>query len=518
MYGFSHTRKSRHVSRKQGQASYHGTGPVAAAKPSTDHSTPKQKAKPAQPQGHTPAPRHPKGQKGQGVRVLGPEEHGITANQLSKRVLEIARKLAGRGHTTYLVGGAVRDLLLGRQPKDFDLATSARPEHIKALFHNARIIGRRFKLVHLEYPETTIELATFRSGETVGTKGHGRHQKHATPRWGTAEEDAQRRDFTINALMMDPQTLEVLDHVGAMEDLRAKRIRMIAPVGQSLAEDPVRMLRAIRFKVRLGFELETELAKLIPVNAYLLNKVSRHRLADELRKFMDGGKAPQCFAEFEQQGVLGPLLGVGALGHFATQKAHSKPLPLLQPVLRAADRWGQHTKEPLTPTVALLAILMALAHPEDRELLQAPPSRQDHDRLGSMLYNRLAPVLGDWGLLNGQVQPALRILGMTRQLLRRGGQSVERDAHPRGSREAQMLLILLAELMQLEEDELWDGWQHVVAQKPLPILDHHRLVQRFQLMTGLVDDVPRSRRTRRPKERSRSKSRPAPGRRGVGRR
>src|SRR5436190_6089494 len=170
--------------------------------------------------------------------------HGIARNQVSAGALKVCDVLAEHGHAAYVVGGAVRDLLLNIEPKDFDIATDALPEQVKPLFRRAFLIGRRFRLVHVHVGGEAIEVSTFRAAQTGddATDEHGRLISDNV--YGSQAEDAARRDFTINALYFDPATEEVWDYVGGINDIRFRRLRLIGPPVTRLREDPVRMLRA----------------------------------------------------------------------------------------------------------------------------------------------------------------------------------------------------------------------------------------------------------------------------------
>src|SRR5215471_4549243 len=168
----------------------------------------------------------------------------------------VVRRLSRAGHKAYLVGGCVRDLLLGRRPKDFDVATSATPNEIKAQFRNCRIIGRRFRLAHVFFGEKIIETSTFRANPREDDDDNGELLIRRDNVFGTELEDARRRDFTINGLFYDVEREEVIDHVGGLADLDARLIRTIGDPGIRFQEDPVRMLRAIKFAARLDLELE----------------------------------------------------------------------------------------------------------------------------------------------------------------------------------------------------------------------------------------------------------------------
>lgn len=208
-------------------------------------------------------------------------------------------RLKKAGYESYLVGGGVRDLLLGGKPKDFDIATDALPEQIKSLFGNSRIIGRRFKLVHVRFGREIIEVATFRSHhEQAETDEQGMMEDGLIIRdnvYGTLEEDAFRRDFTVNALYYNIADFSVIDYTQGMVDLKNRTLRMIGKTEVRLQEDPVRMLRAIRFAAKLGFHLEDSLKNEIQTQGERLDMVPAARLFDEILKLFMSGHAAQTF-------------------------------------------------------------------------------------------------------------------------------------------------------------------------------------------------------------------------------
>src|SRR2546428_4166942 len=189
-------------------------------------------------------------------RIYGPDQHSVQRDRLSHAARTVIRKLQDEGFKAYIVGGAVRDLLLGIDPKDFDLATNATPEQIKPLFRRAFIIGRRFRLVHVHVGGEVIEVSTFRAAQTGddATDEHGRLLTDNV--YGTQSEDAARRDFTINALYFDPADETSWDFGRGVPDIRALRLRLIGPPVTRYREDPVRMLRAVRLAAKLGVVLE----------------------------------------------------------------------------------------------------------------------------------------------------------------------------------------------------------------------------------------------------------------------
>jgi len=191
-----------------------------------------------------------------GPQRLPQSRHGIRRSSISAGALKVCDVLANHGHAAYVVGGAVRDLVLGIPPKDFDIATDARPEQIRPLFRRALLIGRRFRLVHVMFGQETIEVSTFRAADAASAEKdqHGRVLRDNV--FGSIEEDARRRDFTVNALYYDPATEEVIDFHGGLADLKKRTLRMIGDPETRFREDPVRMLRAVRLAAKLGLTID----------------------------------------------------------------------------------------------------------------------------------------------------------------------------------------------------------------------------------------------------------------------
>ena len=220
-------------------------------------------------------------------------------------------RLRDGGFTGYLVGGAVRDLLVGGHPKDFDVATDATPEQVKQLFRNCRLIGRRFRLAHVVFGREIIEVATFRANIDDGSGDRQLHEGGRLLRdnvYGTVEDDAVRRDFTCNALYYAIEDFSVRDYVGGFEDVEARSMRLIGDPEQRYREDPVRMLRAIRLAAKLGFEIESASAEPIPRLAPLLSESAPARLFEELLKLFLGGSAVASFEGLERFGLLPAIL------------------------------------------------------------------------------------------------------------------------------------------------------------------------------------------------------------------
>lgn len=219
-------------------------------------------------------------------------------------------RLRKAGFEAYLVGGCVRDLLLGREPKDFDVVTDAHPEQIRSVFRNCRLIGRRFRLAHVHFGQEIIEVATFRA-----LQGEAEHSERVLENgrilrdnaYGTIEEDAFRRDFTVNALYYDISDFSVVDFVGGMDDHKASMMRLIGEAEQRYREDPVRMLRAVRFAVKLGFVIHPDSAEPIPRLAGLLREIPAARLFDEVVKLLLSGYAVQTFEQLRRFNLFAAL-------------------------------------------------------------------------------------------------------------------------------------------------------------------------------------------------------------------
>jgi poly(A) polymerase len=245
--------------------------------------------------------------------ILAAAEHGIDPRLVSPNAIRVTQTLQEAGFKAFVVGGAVRDLLLGVKPKDFDIATDATPEQVKRLFRRAFIIGRRFQIVHVMFGQELLEVTTFRgAGSTTAPKDeHGRVLRDNN--FGPQHEDAARRDFTINAMYYDPASESVLDYHGGIGDIRDKTLRIIGQPEARYREDPVRMLRAVRFAAKLQFDIEPATRAPIPVMATLIDNVPAARVFDEMLKLLMSGHALACLNQLRSAGLhhgLLPLLDV----------------------------------------------------------------------------------------------------------------------------------------------------------------------------------------------------------------
>jgi poly(A) polymerase len=235
--------------------------------------------------------RRPKATSG---HVIARADHTISRSVISSSALKVLYRLKEAGYEAYLVGGGVRDTLLGRKPKDFDVATDAHPEAVRKVFRNSRIIGRRFRLVHVFFGDEIIEVSTFRANmaedarsETTVHAETGMIKRDNT--YGTMEEDAWRRDFTVNALYYNIADFSVVDYMNGMQDIKYRLIRIIGDPKQRFHEDPVRLLRAIRLAAKLQFDIEKETESAVKTLSHLLKHVATARIFDEcIKLFFDG--------------------------------------------------------------------------------------------------------------------------------------------------------------------------------------------------------------------------------------
>ncbi len=230
------------------------------------------------------------------AHVYSRQENGIDVSLISRNAVSVIRKLDSAGYESYLVGGAVRDLLLGRQPKDFDVATSASPRQVHKLFYNSRIIGRRFRIVHITFGNEIIEVSTFRSTKE--------HEASSDNEYGTIEEDSTRRDFTINSLYYDPLKENLIDFNNAMADFRNRRIVSLIPLNKTFVEDPVRMVRAVKYSVTTGFRIPLRLSLAIRANAPHLEGISSSRMTEEVNKILACGDSCQIFQRLNSYKLL----------------------------------------------------------------------------------------------------------------------------------------------------------------------------------------------------------------------
>ena len=288
--------------------------------------------------------------------VIPRTQHSISRKSISEAALKVLYRLSNSGHRACLVGGGVRDLLLGLQPKDFDVATDATPEEIRALFKNSRIIGRRFRLVHIRFGRDIIEVATFRAHAEDSPRTEldteGRILRDNT--FGDIEEDAIRRDFTINAMYYDIRDYSVLDYAGGLQDIDNRLIRLIGDPETRYQEDPVRMLRALRFAAKLDFSIEETAAQAIHECGRLLAVIPPARMFDEVIKLFHSGKALRVFELLREFGLLKYL--VPALDEWLQDDPSELMLDFIDQALVNTDH-RVNTGQPVSPAFIFAVLL-----------------------------------------------------------------------------------------------------------------------------------------------------------------
>lgn len=271
-------------------------------------------------------------------RIIPRPEHRISRADISENALKVLYRLHKEGYEAYLVGGGVRDLLLGREPKDFDIATDAHPEQIRNLFRNCRLIGRRFRLAHVHFGREIIEVATFRAARTddddEGVDSDTGLILHDNV-YGTLEEDALRRDFTVNALYYNIADFSVVDYTGGLSDLESGVLRLLGDPQNRFREDPVRMLRAVRFAAKLGFSIDPEVERIMIEQGELLDGVPPARLFEECLKLFMGGNAVESYEKLRHYDLFRHLFPETEAA--LAREDHDFPLTFVYNGLRNTD-------------------------------------------------------------------------------------------------------------------------------------------------------------------------------------
>ena len=348
-------------------------------------------------------------------QVVPAKVHGINVEWVDERALSVVRTLQDRGFKAYIVGGAVRDLLLGLKPKDFDVATNATPEQVKSAFRRAFIIGRRFRIVHVVYgrgrEHEVIEVSTFRAhldnadatqvtGNERSSKQELAGMKHAVDAsgrvlrdnvWGPQDEDAARRDFTINAMYYDPETGEVIDYHGGIADAKKKVLRMIGDPVTRYREDPVRIIRAVRFVAKLsdlGFSLEAKTAAPLKRMLKLLPEVPQSRLFDEMLKLLQTGHA---LASVTQLKLLGLQKGIYPLLDVVVARSDEE---FVKNALQDTDRRVGEGK-PVAPSFLLACVLWSdVREGWNERRIKQPPFPALQDAIDEVFDSRIGDVSG----------------------------------------------------------------------------------------------------------------------------
>lgn len=298
-------------------------------------------------------------------KIYKANEHLIPLDKVDQHAYYVIQKLRQAGHSAYLVGGGVRDLLLSQKPKDFDVSTSAKPEEIRSLFRNAILIGRRFRLAHIRFGKKVIEVSTFRAGDTEAADLILRDNV-----WGTEEQDVLRRDFTINGLFYDPEQQVVIDYVGGYPDLEKRVLRSIGQAEVRFSQDPVRMIRLIKFCARFNFEIDKPTFEALLSCRGEIVKSSSARIFEELLRMLESGSSKPFFHLLNQYGLLAPLSPV--LARYLEKENENLTLRLLSEI---DSELRKNPSEPLERSLLLAALVFPLfdTHVRERTKLEERP-------------------------------------------------------------------------------------------------------------------------------------------------
>lgn len=309
------------------------------------------------------------------VKTIIPRDmHPVSRRNISDNALKVINRLNSQGYEAYLVGGCIRDLYLDLHPKDFDVATNASPEDVRRLFRNSRLIGRRFKLVHVLFGRDMIEVATFRANHE---QHHGREKSRHSDSgrilrdnvYGTMEDDAMRRDFTVNALYYDGRDFSVVDFCNGVEDIRTGTLRLIGDPVTRYHEDPVRMLRAVRFAAKLNFSMAPETEQPISELGQLLRDIPSARLFDEVLKLLQSGHGVRTFELLREYQLFAPLFP--ATDHALNEALNEQDKHVYSLIIESLKSTDRRVKQnrPVTPAFLFAALLWAPMRRLARELM-----------------------------------------------------------------------------------------------------------------------------------------------------
>lgn len=395
--------------------------------------------------------------------VIPRAQHSISRSLISENALKVLSRLKEAGCASFLVGGCVRDLLLGREPKDFDVVTDARPEEIKKIFHSARLIGRRFRLAHVRFGREIIEVATFRAMPKPDDDANVDNRNV----FGTQEEDARRRDFTVNALYYDYRDFSVIDYVGGVEDLKRGALRVIGDAEARYREDPVRMLRAVRFAAKLGFNIDPETAEPIRRLGALLQDVSPARMFEEVLKLFHGGSALKTYEMLRSYRLFQYLFPVTEAS--LAQEDQGFPITLVARALANTDARVLEDK-PVTPAFLFAALLWEPVRADVAARLAQ--GGNPHDALDRAAEQVLREQLRHITLPKRFSVPMREIWSMQERFERRAGQQPYRLMQHKRFRAAYDFLLLRAQSGEADPElaEWWTKFQEVDdAERPTMI-------------------------------------------------
>lgn len=427
---------------------------------------------------------------------LSRSEHSVSRKNISPNALKVLYRLHEAGFQACLVGGAVRDLLLGREPKDFDVATDAQPDQVRDLFRNCRLIGRRFRLAHIIYGREIIEVATFRAPHD-NNQNNEDEQKMEDGRilrdnvYGTIDDDVWRRDFTINALYYDIKDYSIIDYVGGVQDIKAGKLKLIGDTEARYREDAVRMLRAVRFAAKLGFRIHTDSEKVIPEMAHLLQDIPNARLFEEVLKLFMSGVALETFELLRHYGLFRYLFPMTEES-LALEVEHFPDRLLIQALKNTDSRIKQG--KPVTPAFLYAALLW---HPMQIHMQEVAGRNFGDEVVGAMKLMQIASseIVRKQAAITSLPKrfsiPMREIWSLQHRFEQRNGKRPLRLlTHPRFR--AAYDFLLLREIGGEVDQELCDWWTKIQT------LDESEREQFIQ-QRGNVDSASKKRRKQRKK-------------------
>jgi len=389
-------------------------------------------------------------------QVIPRDAHNISRSDISEPAKKVLHRLTKGGFDAYLVGGGVRDLLLGLKPKDFDIATNATPEEVHDLFRNSRLIGRRFRLVHVLFGREMIEVTTFRGNpedpkqtQHIRVNDQGRLLRDNV--YGNQEEDALRRDFTVNALYYDIRDFSVHDYAQGVRDLKQRQLRLIGDPATRYREDPVRMLRAIRFAVKLDFDIAADTAAPIHEQAQLLSDIPPARLFEEVLKLFTAGQGEKTYHKLQEYGLFAPLFP-------DTDRAleEGESDAVITQALANTDRRVRENK-PITPYFLFAALLWpALRVAWRKRLADGEPNYQALHQAASQVQARQSQAISIPKRFGVPMKEVWEL--QVRLPKRRGNRADQLLEHPRFRAAYDFLLV--RERAGEETDELGEWWTH----------------------------------------------------------
>ncbi len=425
-------------------------------------------------------------------RVIPESEHQIPRRHLDDNAMKVVYRLEDAGYEGYLVGGCIRDLLMQKQPKDFDIATSAHPEEAEALFRRGRLIGRRFKLLHVRFGRDIIEVATFRASHDHDKAGKDNARTADTGMivrdnvYGTIEEDALRRDFTVNALYYDAKDHSLIDFANGYRDIQNRCLRMIGDASERYREDPVRMLRAARFAAKLGFDIEPGTAQPIHELAPLMRNVAAARLFDEVLKLLQSGHGEASFRQLKRFGLFQYLFPL------TDEALDDEDYPVETLVVNALCNTDRRLAQGKSVTPAFLFAAL-LWYPLQRRMQQLedetdlPPVPRLHEAANQILGEQVKHT----AIPRRFSTPVREIWELQLRLPRRQGKKADQIMEQPRFRAAYDLL-LLRENSGEDLGGLSQWWTDYQAANP---------ISRREMMPQEQEEGPRRRRRRRPNRR-----------------